>query len=364
VQNASLVDDEFRTLNPGARPVSMSTLIADTRNTSTQSVEGSSSKLVNVINNSMFYDCVGDRILRGSDLDPNNTWVVTPGNSQLGVPSSFTPQTIRSIPRNAMVVVKGIGVSNKGGELLPIVATPINMTYIFKALGPAQAIARGELSHTDGRPIVQYDIMAALTAPERENLQRLLAGPTYTNPTIELILQSFKRQSAAPSNLERSVALIGKRLGKVIPEEKAINVSSGSLVNAVSPCYNVVELQVQPPGSNEYRIVKFAFHTTNLKEEGRQSYMNLLRERFKARPVQSTEVSVEQRRTISLQPVRASITDYPNLFRSSESFQSYIRRINEATSSQVVDVSQVLHGETGSEEEEYIEEYEEELDEY
>ena len=374
VQNAPLIDEEFRAINPGARPILLSALTTTARNfnpnnvdPNMQTAERSSARLVNVIDNSTFYDFVNDRIVRGSDLDPNRVWVVTTGNRQAGIPSSFTPQTIGTIPRDAIVIVKGIGSGSRGGELLPLVASPTNMTHIFQALGPAQSIAKGEITTREGRPVVRYDVMGALSEPERENLGRLLRGPTYTNPTIEIILQSFRRQSAAPSDLERNATRIRNQLTKIIPEEKAINVASGALVNATAPCYNVIELQVVPPGTNEYRVVKFAFKTS-IKDDDRQAYDALLRDRFRARAVQSAEVSVEQRRAISIQPIRASVTDYQNLFKSNEGFQSYIRRINEATSSQVVDVSQVLHGEVDNGEDEDLDDYgeegEEELDEY
>lgn len=350
VQNASLIDEEFRTIDPGNLPVSLQALNVRAEGNVPNGYDmrafpspQQAMRLLNVINNSVFYDFANDRIVRGSDLETGRVWIVTP--------MSFNRNTIANIPRDAIIIVKGLAREGRGGEILPLVASPTNMVHIFNALGPAQAIARGETTTREGRPIQRFDVMGALTQVERENLQRLLERPLYRNPTIEVILQSFRRQSSAPSDLERNAIRIRNQLAKIIPEEKAINVTSGATVNATAPCYNVIELQVVPPGTNDYRVVKFAFKT-NLRDDDRQAYENLLRERFRARPVQAAETSVEQRRAIALNPIRTSYRDYESLFRSNEGFQNYIRRINEATSSQVVDISQVLHGEADNGDEE------------
>lgn len=362
VQNAPLIDNELRNLNPGPKPIPFTALIDRSNGGSPSGFDvntlpspDAAAKLVNAINRSIYYDYVNDMSSFGANLDPNRLWIATP--------ASFNLTTIQSIPSDALVIIKGIAREGNGGDIMPIIASPTNMRYIFQALGPAQAIARGETG------VTRFDVMSALSQPERERLlgvpdskdsSRVIGGllqrPLYQNPTIQLIRQSFKRQSSAPSDLERSATRIRGQLAKVIPEEKAINVASGSLVNATASCYNVMEVQVVPPGLNEYRIVKFAFKTS-MKDDDRQAYETLLRERFKARPVQSAESSVEQRKAIFIQPIRASSNDYPNIFKPSDGFQVYIRSVNNAVNTQIVDVTQTLHGEIETYDEEDVEDF-------
>lgn len=359
IQNAPFIDEEIRNINPGPLPIAYSALntraqgnVPDGYDMRTLPSIQNANTLINVINNSFFYDFINDRIVRGNDLDKSKVWIVTP--------TSFGPRTISTIPSDATIIVKGIAREGRGGDIMPLVASPANMIHIFQALGPAQAIARGETTDREGRPVQRYDILSALSAQERERLQGLLARPLYQNTTIATILQSFKRQTSASSDMERNAARIRNQLTKVIPEEKAINVTSGALVNATAPCYNVFEMQVVVPGTNDFRTVKFAFKT-NMRDDERQAYDRLIRERFRAQEVQTAQVAIDQRRAISLQPIRASFRDYENLFRSNEGFQTYIQRINEATTTQNIDSSQVLHSEvTENEEDEYNEEYTEE----
>lgn len=332
LQNASFIDDNVRRISPGDQPVPLSSLRTNTQ-------------LYNAIEKSYYYDFINDAIVRGSDLDQSKIWVVTP--------LSFTKTSESRLPSDALVVVKGVMRDNKGGDVMSLIATPSNMRYIFNALGPAQSIARGITSDDKGNPIKRYDIMAVLPSQTREKIEQLLNRPIYQSWTIQTILQSYKRQSSVSSDIERNATRIGQKLMKVIPEEKAINVTSGSLVNATAPCYSIEELQVIPPNSNDYRVVKFAFKT-NLKDDDRQIYMNLLRERFKARKEEASSTSIEQRRAISLEPIRASLRDYNNLFNSNEGFQAYIQKVNEITTLQNIDTSQILHGEVGDEDEDEI----------
>lgn len=337
MQNSIYIDDQFRGIDLGPLPIPLVSLLnGDTTSLKVSFDQEDREKLLSVIKNSMFYDFVNDRIVRGSDLDQTKVYLITS--------KSFNPNTIKTLPSDAILILKGIRnpETRVGGEIVPMIASPNNMLILFYALSNALDIAKGKTG-SDGKPPTPYNTLANLNQSDRDRLLRLLKRDVYQNPTIESILQSYKKQSTSSSyDIERVVPKIRNQLNKIIPEEKAINVASGSLVNATAPCYNVYEKQVTNTTTNEQRIVKFAFRV-NMNDEIRQAYNRLLIERFKAQDVQSTQVSSEQRRAIALNPVRASYKDYENLFKSNEGFQSYIRKINEATSSQMIDVSQSLH---------------------
>lgn len=356
MQNAGLITDRLRLMDIGSIPVTLNSL-----ENPSESLPAEARALMTdtaiAIRGSRYYDFMNDSFLPGTSLNPLTTYVVKN--------SAFNKQTIKMIPTNSYLIVKGLGrkvaaepstsetnVSTGyivGGEIMPITGYPNDMTYIFEALGPAQAFAKGI-------NVPKYDIFSQLTKQQADHVKGLLSRPIYQNATIKNILDSYKRQTSIPSDLERNFNRIKNQLLKPIPEEKAINVTSGALVNAVAPCYNVVELQVTT-GANENKVVKFAYKT-NLKEEERQAYEALLRNRFNARSVQAAEPSIEQRRAVSLVPIRASYADYDNLFRTGDNFQTYIKRINEITQAQTVDTSQTLHNEIQDiDEEENLEEF-------
>lgn len=329
MQNVSLMTDEIRGINPGDRPITLESLMA-------ADASAPARLLGDVITRSVFYDFANDKITRIDMRDASRVIIV-------GARIAIVRGIWDTLPSDSIVVIKGVvNASGAGGELMPMIGTPRNMGIAISALGPAQSIAKGMTTDTHGNPIQRVDVIAAMSSEDREKILSLLNRPVYQNIVISTIVKSYKRQGSGVSDMKRSITRIKNQLSKAIPEEKAINVASGAPVNAAASCYNVVELQVRPSNASEYRTVKFAYKT-NLSDDDRSLYEQMLKKEFDARPIQATEVSSDQRRSIIIQPVTASFKDYRSLFNSNEGFQSYIQRLNEATASQSIDTSQTLH---------------------
>jgi len=337
IQNTSWMNDVFRRNTPGNAPISINDISDD--------------QLANVVKKCVYYDYINDSISY-PDAYPD-VWI----SSTQAFRSGY-----KTIPSTAMVIIKGIMRNDGiGGELLPIIATPSNMNIILGALGPVQKIAQGEV-------VEKPDIMKSLSSQDRDHVQKQLQRSyIYKNPIIDIILQSYKRPtSCVGTDVEKNIPKIRNQLSKSIPEEKAINVQSGAQVSAAAPCYNIVELQVLNPTTNEYQTVKFAFKTS-LKDDERLAYEQMLDKRFSAKRIQSTEPSSEQRQAIFITPIRSTASDYPTIFGNNEAFQTYIRRLQDATSIQSIDTSQTLHGSAAADEEDEIFEEDEEendLDDY
>lgn len=347
MQNVSLMTDEFRKVHPGDRPITLDKLLS-------ADISTPSRVLGDVIIQCMFYDFINDSITRLDRNSVSRVYVLTTG--------MLFQSILDTLPRDAIIVIKGlVNSAGSGGEMLPLLMSPLNIGTIVKALGVAQSLAKGITTDSNGDPIQKVDVISLLPVEDRERVLLLLNRPIYQNMTISSILRSYRRQGSGISDLSRSIGRIKNQLSKVIPEGKAINVASGAPVNAAASCYNVVELQVRPTNASEYRTIKFAYKT-GLSDEDRSIYEQMLKKEFDAKPVQATEVSVDQRRSIMLQPVVASFKDYRSLFRSNEGFQSYIQRLNEATASQSIDTSQTLHSNIDDEEEDIDIDEDEDID--
>lgn len=325
-QNIPYVNDEIRLATIEDKPLPYN---------------NASNEMRRVISLSFFYDFMNDAIVRGDSLDANKMLIIT---------NSIFNKSARSIPPDAILITKGVSSTLGdgmlvGGEFMPIIGIPKHMALLFKSLISAQNIAKGITTDKNGKTIMKVNVIASLNDPiEQARLNSLLNRSIYKSNSIKAILNSYTKEVAIPADIEGKITKIRNRLSKHIPEDKAINVTSGSSVNITSAKYNIFELQVMAPNTNNPIVVKFAFRTSMVEEE-RDMYMTILNDRFKAQKVEASEVAVDQRRIISLKAVQATQQDYNNLLNEEEGFHTYLQRLNEITQTQVIDTSQVLHEE-------------------
>jgi hypothetical protein len=277
MQNSGIVNDAFRTTS---LTIPISLLSLDVKAGLSSAVDPYSNvtitqeaarNIINIVNNSFFYDFMNDRIIRVDALDRSKVFI---SNANIVV----NEQALSSIPQGSLLITKGIAKTSptggiSGGELVPLLGTPTYMREAVMSLSNAQAITRGETTS-------RYDFLSTLPQQERDRLQSLFRRPIYENTAIQLVLTSYRKQASIPLDLEKKVARLSNSLKKVIPDDKAINVATGTSVK-LKACYNIEEYQVIPPGSNEYRTVKFAF-PNKMRDEDRQMYIQLLTDRFKA----------------------------------------------------------------------------------
>lgn len=338
-QNIPYVNDEIRLANIGDKPLPYN---------------NTSNEMKRVISLSFFYDFMNDAIVRGDSLDSNKILIMT---------NSVFNKNVRTIPPDAIIIIKGVSSTLGdgmlvGGEFMPVIGIPKHMALLLKSLIAAQNLSKGITTDKNGNLIMKINVIESLNDPiEQARLNSLLNRSIYKSASIKAILNSYTKEVAIPADIEKGISKIRASLSKHIPEDKAINVSSGARVSITGARYNIFELQVMAPNTNNPIVVKFAF-STKMGEEERDMYMTILNDRFKAQKIEASEVAVDQRRTISLKAVQATQQDYNNLLNEEEGFHTYLQKLNEITQTQVIDTSQVLHEEIRPTY--YEEEYEEE----
>lgn len=324
VQNVKMITDEIRLSNPGSTPLSFLNADDDVK----QAILGS-----------LFYDYMNDNIISGSSLDTSKIVILTSDN--------FGSQ-YRTVPASSLVIIKGIASGNTrviGGEFVPMIGSPSKMALAWNLIISAQK----------GKPA---NVMTYLSEQEKIRINALLERPLYSNAAITFIMNSYKKQTYSSTDIESKIVKIRNKLMGPIPENKAINVTSGVLVEGTSGCYNYMELQVSIPSSNDTRVVRFAFRT-QLKEDVRQMYVRMLFERFNAKEVEATAVSSEARRVISLTPIIATYKDFTTVFKTNDEFQTYIRNIDQQSRIQTIDTSQVTQVEEIQDDDDYDEDIDE-----
>lgn len=336
-QNLGAVDDAFRTYSVSGKVV----------NPMEDAV------LSGPISTMVFYDFMNDVIVPASRI-PNLTVV--------DFPSFSDARFAARIPGDTNVLVKGVASTRdgrvSGGELIPLIGTKEKMQLVLRAILEQIRISR----NVAGAQV--FDIFGALSEQEQARVTALLARPEYSNLMMSIIRNSYERTATSSLDIESIFTKIRNRLTKPIPDMRAINVSSGSLVSAAN-CYNIIEMSVIPEAGAESRNVRFAFRN-NLKESDREALLRLLRERFSAQTVRATEPSAENRATIAMRPVQVSAETYSRLLPNL-SFQQYIAQANRVTQAQAVEsATYTLQSEIQTEEDPELDEVEEEeaLDDY